>query len=73
MDARPWGAPDAARPRLGTAVPLLGTIAAGAPIMAEEHVEEILNLPTELVGRGVLFALRVRGDSMIEAASATGR
>ncbi|MEU1605548.1 transcriptional repressor LexA [Micromonospora matsumotoense] len=56
----------------GTAVPLLGAIAAGTPILAEEHVEEVLSLPAELVGRGTLFALRVRGDSMIEAAIADG-
>jgi repressor LexA len=43
----------------GTRVPLLGTIAAGVPILAQEHVEEMLALPCELVGHGVLFALRV--------------
>ncbi len=72
IDARPWPATDAVHPRSGTAVPLLGTIAAGTPILADEHVEEILNLPTELVGRGNLFALRVRGDSMIEAGISDG-
>ncbi|MFY1652877.1 transcriptional repressor LexA [Solwaraspora sp. WMMB762] len=56
----------------GIAVPLLGAIAAGAPILAEELVEEVLSLPAEMVGRGPLFALRVRGDSMIEAAIADG-
>lgn len=56
----------------GTRVPLLGAIAAGTPILAEEHVEEVLSLPAELVGRGRLFALRVRGDSMTEAAIADG-
>ncbi|MDG4795223.1 transcriptional repressor LexA [Micromonospora sp. WMMD1082] len=56
----------------GTRVPLLGAIAAGTPILAEEHVEEMLALPAELVGRGTLFALRVRGDSMIEAAITDG-
>jgi repressor LexA len=58
--------------RVGVRVPLLGTVAAGAPIVAEEHVEEILTLPCELVGRGTLFALHVRGDSMIEAGIADG-
>lgn len=53
-------------------VPLLGTIAAGLPILAEESVEELLPLPGELVGRGRFFALRVRGDSMIEAAICDG-
>jgi repressor LexA len=53
-------------------VPLIGVIAAGAPILAEEATEEILNLPRDLVGRGTLFSLRVRGDSMIEAAICDG-
>jgi len=53
-------------------VPVLGTIAAGAPILAEENVEEQLNLPASLVGQGSLFALRVRGDSMIDAAICDG-
>lgn len=76
VDARPLPGDDdpplkSEAPR-GTAVPLLGTIAAGTPILAEEHVEETLSLPAELVGRGTLFALRVRGDSMTEAAIADG-
>ncbi len=45
-------------------VPLVGDIAAGAPILAEEHVEDQLRLPGDLVGQGTLFALRVRGASM---------
>jgi repressor LexA len=53
-------------------VPLLGTIAAGAPILAEEHVEDELTLPVSLVGHGDLFALRVKGDSMIDAAICDG-
>jgi repressor LexA len=48
-------------------VPVLGAIAAGAPILADEQVEDELTLPVEIVGRGRLFALWVRGDSMIEA------
>lgn len=49
-------------------VPLLGRIAAGAPILAEENVEEIMPLPESLVGAGgPLFMLEVRGDSMIDA------
>jgi len=48
-------------------VPLLGRIAAGAPILAEEHVEEIYPMPSDLVGDGNVFMLEVRGDSMIEA------
>ncbi|MBM2618990.1 transcriptional repressor LexA [Actinoplanes sp. LDG1-06] len=53
-------------------VPVLGTIAAGAPILADEHVDEELNLPLSLVGHGTLFALKVKGDSMIEAAICDG-
>lgn len=48
-------------------VPLIGDVAAGADVLAQEHVEEILPLPADLTGEGELFMLRVRGDSMIEA------
>lgn len=48
-------------------VPLLGRIAAGTPIMAEENVEEILPMPADLLGDGNLFMLQVAGDSMIDA------
>ena len=48
-------------------VPLVGQIAAGAPILATEQIEEMLPLPEDLVGTGTLFALRVKGDSMIDA------
>ncbi len=48
-------------------VPLLGRIAAGSPILAEQDIEEIYPLPAELVGNDPVFMLRVRGDSMIEA------
>nr|WP_221382331.1 transcriptional repressor LexA [Actinoplanes polyasparticus] len=53
-------------------VPLLGDIAAGTPILAEQTSDEVLALPRELVGRGSLFGLRVRGDSMIDAAICDG-
>jgi repressor LexA len=54
-------------------VPVVGDIAAGAPISAVEHVDEVLHLPRGLVGRGSnVFALRVRGDSMIDAAICDG-
>jgi repressor LexA len=53
-------------------VPLLGQIAAGTPILADEHVEDEYTLPQSLVGKGTLFALRVKGDSMIEAAICDG-
>ncbi|MEE1783124.1 transcriptional repressor LexA, partial [Streptomyces sp. SP17BM10] len=48
-------------------VPLVGRIAAGGPILAEQTVEDVFPLPRQLVGEGELFALTVRGDSMIEA------
>lgn len=48
-------------------VPLVGEIAAGGPIVAEQQVDAVYPLPRELVGEGTLFMLRVRGDSMIEA------
>ena len=48
-------------------VPLVGRIAAGSPILAEEDIEEILPLPTGLVGNDPVFMLRVSGDSMIDA------
>lgn len=48
-------------------IPLLGRIAAGTPILAAEHVEEVLPLPIELVGNGPVFLLEVKGDSMINA------
>ncbi|MFC4948763.1 transcriptional repressor LexA [Pseudonocardia sp. GCM10023141] len=54
------------------AVPVVGDIAAGAPILAEEHADEVLRLPRELAGRGTVFALRVRGDSMVDAAICDG-
>ena len=48
-------------------VPLLGRIAAGTPIMAEENVEEIYPMPADLVGDGNIFMLEVAGESMIDA------
>jgi repressor LexA len=53
-------------------VPVVGDIAAGIPIAAEEHVDDMLTLPRELTGRGNVFGLRVRGDSMIDAAICDG-
>lgn len=53
-------------------VPLVGRIAAGGPITAEQSVEDVLSLPRQLVGSGKLFMLRVKGDSMIDAAICDG-
>jgi repressor LexA len=77
-DTAPGDDPPAGRaPRAATSesdvrVPLVGAIAAGVPITAEEQVEDELTLPVTLVGRGTLFALRVRGDSMVDAAICDG-
>ncbi len=48
-------------------VPLVGDVAAGTDVLAQENVEEILPLPVDFTGDGDLFMLRVRGESMIEA------
>ena len=50
-----------------TDVPLVGRIAAGGPILAEQNLEDTMTLPRDLVGSGTLFALTVRGDSMTGA------
>jgi len=53
-------------------VPLIGRIAAGVPITAEQQVEEVMPLPKQLVGSGTLFMLAVVGESMIDAAICDG-
>ena len=53
-------------------VPVVGRIAAGGPILADQVVEDVFPLPRQLVGDGDLFLLRVVGDSMIEAAICDG-
>jgi repressor LexA len=53
-------------------VPVLGRIAAGGPILAEQMVEDVFPLPRTLVGDGTLYMLRVQGDSMVDAAIADG-
>ncbi|MGO4648155.1 transcriptional repressor LexA [Nocardia sp. 2YAB30] len=59
-------------PQDSVAVPVVGDIAAGTPILAEEHADDTMTLPRDLVGRGTVFGLRVRGDSMIDAAICDG-
>jgi repressor LexA len=48
-------------------VPLVGDVAAGTGVLAEEQVEDLLPLPESFTGTGTLFMLRVRGDSMVDA------
>jgi repressor LexA len=65
-------APDYVRTPAAAYVPVVGRIAAGGPILAEQVVEDVFPLPRQLVGEGELFLLRVRGDSMVEAAICDG-
>jgi repressor LexA len=55
-----------------TYVPMVGRIAAGGPILAEETLDDVFPLPKQLVGEGTLFMLEVRGDSMVDAAICNG-
>ena len=64
------GVGDAVPP--ATYVPMLGRIAAGGPILAEQNLETVFPLPQELVGQGELFMLEVSGESMIDAAICDG-
>lgn len=65
-------APGAALPNDTALVPVLGRIAAGGPILADESVEAIFPLPRELTGQGELFLLHVSGDSMVDVAICDG-
>ena len=80
---QPRARPPVARPRrrgaerrrrapAPTYVPLVGRIAAGGPVLAEQAVEDVFPLPRELVGEGTLFMLKVAGDSMVDAAICDG-
>ncbi|MER5615895.1 transcriptional repressor LexA [Streptomyces sp. NPDC002215] len=60
------------KPTEAVTVPLIGRIAAGTPILAEEMIEDTYSLPRQLVGEGELFALKVVGESMVEAAICDG-
>jgi repressor LexA len=66
------GTPDGTDRPTPAFVPLLGDIAAGGPILAEQAVQDVFPLPREIVGEGELFLLNVRGDSMVEAAITDG-
>lgn len=60
------------KPEKTVNIPLVGRIAAGEPITAEQHIEEVYPLPESLVGKGELFLLKVVGDSMIDLAICDG-
>jgi repressor LexA len=66
------GSSDEASMPAPTYVPLVGRIAAGGPVLAEQALEDVFPLPRELVGEGTLFMLKVAGDSMVEAAICDG-
>ena len=71
--ARPYDDTGAGDDRPAPAyVPVVGRIAAGGPVLAEQAVEDVFPLPRQLVGEGTLFLLQVRGDSMVDAAIADG-
>lgn len=53
-------------------VPVVGRIAAGNPILADQHVDDVMTLPKQLTGDGELFLLKVSGDSMVDAAICNG-
>jgi repressor LexA len=74
FDVRAFLAPESERDGRADSVtvPVVGDIAAGLPITAEEHADEALDLPRELTGRGTVFGLRVRGESMVDAAICDG-
>ncbi|MFI5476632.1 transcriptional repressor LexA [Streptomyces cacaoi] len=70
---RPSWAPElGSRSEAPVDVPLVGRIAAGAPLLAEEMVEDVYSMPRQIVGDGELFALTVVGDPMIDAAICDG-
>ncbi|MFI7464527.1 transcriptional repressor LexA [Nonomuraea sp. NPDC049646] len=73
IDVRLFLRPPSAEPPAGlVSVPVVGDIAAGTPILADEHLDDTLTLPRDLTGRGTVFGLRVRGDSMVDAAICDG-
>ncbi len=64
--------PDQSDSTGSVSVPLVGRIAAGGPILADQNIEDHITLPRQLVGQGELFMLQVRGDSMVDAAICDG-
>lgn len=71
-ESAPASVPDELQGDTAVFVPVVGRIAAGGPILAEQLVEDVLPLPKSLVGEGTLFLLKVVGDSMIDAAISDG-
>ncbi|MDE0189007.1 MAG: transcriptional repressor LexA [bacterium] len=71
-EVRPAPKPAPSDPTSLRSVPLLGSIAAGAPLLAEQHVDSVLPLPTQLVGQGDMFMLEVQGESMTGAGILSG-
>ena len=72
MEVTVPGQEDAITPERSVNVPLVGQIAAGIPITAEQNIEEVHTLPESLVGKGEIYMLKVKGDSMIDAAICDG-
>jgi repressor LexA len=66
------GSPDELAAAGAALVPLVGQIAAGGPILAEQAIEDVFPLPKVVVGEGTLFLLKVVGDSMVDAAITDG-
>ncbi|MYG92832.1 MAG: transcriptional repressor LexA [Acidimicrobiia bacterium] len=71
-DVLPTPKPALSDPTDLRSVPLLGAIAAGAPLLAEEHVDSVLTLPAQLIGQGEMFMLEVQGESMTGAGILSG-
>ena len=71
-EIRPSPKPAPSDPASLRSVPLLGAIAAGAPLLAEQHVDSVLTLPAQLVGQGEMFMLEVQGESMTGAGILSG-
>ena len=72
MEVTVPGQEGAITPERSVNVPLVGQIAAGIPITAEQNIEEVHTLPESLVGKGDIYMLKVKGDSMIDAAICDG-
>ncbi|MDQ1486956.1 MAG: repressor LexA [Actinomycetota bacterium] len=72
-ESEPFDETDSGNERPAPAyVPVVGRIAAGGPILAEQAIEDVFALPRQIVGEGTLFLLQVQGDSMVDAAICDG-